>query len=152
MTDNPVRLRHARIAFADAAAFVSEHHRHHTPPAGHVFSLGAYQGDRLCGVAIVGRPVARHRDDGATPEITRLCTDGTRNACSFLLGACARASAALGFRRIGTYTLGSEGGASLRAAGWRVISEVKGRSWDTPSRRRTDKHPTEPKLLWEPAA
>lgn len=146
------RLSHARIEFAAAAAFVSEHHRHHTPPVGHLFSLAAYEGDRLCGVAIVGRPVARHRDDGLTAEVTRLCTDGTKDACSFLYGCAARAALALGFRRIGTYTLGSEGGASLRGAGWRVVAEIKGRSWDTPSRRRTDKHPTEDKLLWEPAA
>lgn len=143
------RLHHRRVEFAEAAEFVSLHHRHHTPPVGHLFSLGAYQGDRLCGVAIVGRPVARARQDGFTAEITRLCTDGTRNACSFLLGCCARAALALGYRRIGTYTLASEGGGSLRGAGWRVVSEVKGRSWDTPSRRRTDKHPTEDKLLWE---
>ena len=144
------KLRHARIEFGDAAAFVSEHHRHHTPPVGHLFSLGAYEGDRLCGVAIVGRPVARHRDDGLTAEITRLCTDGTRNACSFLLGRCAKAAMALGFRRIGTYTLGSEGGSSLRGAGWRVVSETAGGSWSRPSRAREDKHPTEQKLLWEP--
>lgn len=145
------RLHHQRVEFAEAAAFVSLHHRHHTPPVGHVFSLGAYEGERLCGVAIVGRPVARPRDDGATLEVTRLCTDGTKDAASFLLGCCARAALALGFRRIGTYTLGSEGGASLRGAGWRVVSEVKGRSWNTPSRLRTDKHPTEDKVLWEAA-
>ncbi len=143
-------FQHRRVEFADAAAFVSEHHRHHTPPPGHLFSIGAYEGDRLCGVVIVGRPVARGRQDGFTVEVTRLCTDGTRNASSFLYGCAARAALALGYRRIGTYTLQSEGGASLRAAGWRIIAEVKGRSWDTPSRRRTDKHPTENKLLWEP--
>jgi hypothetical protein len=131
---------------------VSEHHRHHTPPVGHLFSLAAIEGERLCGVAIVGRPVSRHRDDGLTAEVTRLCTDGTKDACSFLYGRAAKAALALGFRRIGTYTLKSEPGTSLRAAGWTVISEVAGRSWDTPSRRRNDKHPTEPKLLWEPAA
>ena len=144
------RFHHQRIEFADAAAFVSEHHRHHTPPVGHLFSIAAYDGERLCGVAIIGRPVARHRDDGLTAEVTRLCTDGTPNACSFLYGRAAKAALALGYRRLGTYTLASEGGASLRAAGWRVVAEVKGRSWDTPSRRRTDKHPTEDKLLWEP--
>jgi len=146
------RLRHQRIEFADAAAFVSEHHRHHTPPVGHLFSIAAYEGERLCGVAIVGRPVARHRDDGLTAEVTRLCTDGTKDACSFLYGRAAKAALALGYRRLGTYTLASESGASLRAAGWRVVAEVKGRSWDTPSRRRADKHPTEDKLLWEPPA
>jgi hypothetical protein len=146
------RLHFARIEFRDAAAFVSVHHRHHTPAQGHLFSLAAYEGERLCGVAIVGRPVARHRDDGLTAEVTRLCTDGTKDACSFLYGRAAKAALALGYRRIGTYTLKSEPGASLRGAGWRVVSEVQGRSWDTPSRRRTDKHPTADKLLWEPAA
>lgn len=146
------RLRHGRIELADASAFVSEHHRHHTPPVGHLFSIGAFLGAEMVGVAIVGRPVSRHRDDGMTAEITRLCVrEGVRNAASFLLGRCAKAALALGFRRIGTYTLARESGASLRAAGWIVVGEVKGRSWDTPSRRRTDKHPTEDKLLWEAA-
>lgn len=145
-------LRHQRITLAAACDFIREHHRHHGEPVGHVFSLGAFDADRLCGVAVVGRPVARARDDGLTLEITRLCTDGTRNAASFLLGCCARASAALGFRRIGTYTLASEGGASLRAAGWRIVGQVSGRSWSTPSRPRRDKHPIEDKWLWEPNA
>lgn len=96
-------LTHQRVEFATAQAFVSEHHRHHTPPVGHLFSLGAYEGERLCGVAIVGRPVARHRDDGFTAEITRLCTDGTRNACSFLLGKAAKAALALGFETISAF-------------------------------------------------
>jgi hypothetical protein len=143
------RLRHARIDFSEAAAFVSEHHRHHTPPVGHLFSLAAYAGERLCGVAIVGRPVARRRDDGLTAEITRLCTDGTRNAASFLLGRAAKAAFALGFKRIGTYTLKREPGTSLVAAGWTLIGETPGKSWSVPSRPREDKHPIEPKLLWE---
>ena len=146
------RFNHRRIEFADAAAFVSEHHRHHTPPTGHKFSIGAFEGDRLCGVVIVGRPVGRGRDDGLTLEITRLCTDGTKDACSFLYGKASKAALALGYRRIGTYTLKSEPGTSLVAAGWKIVGEVTGRSWDTPSRRRTDRHPTEPKWLWEPAA
>lgn len=146
-------LIHARVAFKDAAAFVSLHHRHHTQPVGHLFSIGAYRDEVLVGVVIVGRPVARARDDGQTAEVTRLCVlDGEPNACSFLYGKAARAALAMGFRRIGTYTLARESGASLRAAGWVVISEVAGRSWDTPSRRRTDKHPTDDKLLWEPLA
>lgn len=144
-------LVHQRIEFSDAAAFVALHHRHHTPPQGHLFSLGAYDEGRLCGVVIVGRPVARARQDGLTAEVTRLCTDGTRNACSFLLGRAARAAMALGYRRIGTYTLASEGGSSLRAAGWRVVAEVRGRSWSCASRPRVDKHPTSDKLLWESA-
>lgn len=147
-------LRHERVEFSAAAEFVALHHRHHTPPVGHLFSIGAFQGSELVGVAIVGRPVSRHRAaDGLTAEVTRLCVLGSaRNAASFLLGKCARAALAMGFRRIGTYTLARECGASLRAAGWVAIAEVKGRSWDTPSRRRTDKHPTEDKTLWEKAA
>ncbi len=146
------RLQHQRIEFAAAAEFVAVHHRHHTPPVGHLFSIGAYREAGLVGVVIVGRPVARGRDDGLTAEVTRLCVrDDERNACSFLYGKAARAALAMGFRRIGTYTLARESGASLRAAGWVVISEIKGRSWDAPSRRRTDKHPTENKLLWESA-
>lgn len=146
------RFQHRRLRLEEAKAFVAEHHRHHRPPVGHIFSLGAYEGDRLCGVVIVGRPVARHRDDGFTAEVTRLCTDGTRDACSFLYGCAAKAAMALGFQRIGTYTLARESGASLRGAGWIAIAEVKGRSWNCPSRPRTDKHPTEAKTLWELAA
>jgi hypothetical protein len=157
-----MRLTHGRVDFDTARAFVAQHHRHHTPPVGHLFSLGAYRAGELVGVAIVGRPVSRHRDDGSTAEITRLCArsdlppaigrDGKAHAssvCSFLLARCARAAMAMGFRRIGTYTLARESGDSLRVAGWTKVAEVKGRSWDTPSRPRADKHPTEDKLLWE---
>ena len=142
----------ATISFDDAAAFVREHHRHHTPPAGHKFSLAAMAGDELVGVVIVGRPVARGRDDGATLEVTRLCTTGHPNACSFLYGAAARATFALGYRRIGTYILKREPGTSLVAAGWKLIGEVKGRSWTTPSRPRTDKMKVEDRCLFERAA
>lgn len=147
-----LRLSVLPIDFAEAAAFVREHHRHHTQPVGHKFSIAAMLGERLVGVAIVGRPVARGRDDGVTLEVTRLCTDGTRNACSFLYGASARAAFALGYQRIGTYILKREPGTSLAAAGWKCIGEVKGRSWSCASRPRTDKHPTEAKLLFEAAA
>jgi hypothetical protein len=88
-------------------------------------------------------------DDGDTLEVTRLCTDGTRNACSFLYGAAARAAFALGYHRIGTYTLPEEGGASLRATGWKLIGERGGGEWGRTDRPRTTKHPTQPKLLWE---
>lgn len=145
----PVKLAASPIDFHAAAEFVRLHHRHHTPPVGHKFSIAAMDGDRLCGVVIVGRPVARRGDDGFTLEVTRLCTDGTRNACSFLYGAAARATFALGYRRIGTYILKREPGTSLAAAGWKMIAETPGRSWSVPSRPRADKHPIEPKLLWE---
>lgn len=134
---------------AEANAFVERFHRHHKPATGHVFSLSASDGAKVVGVAIVGRPVSRMRDDGMTLEVSRLCTDGTRNACSFLYGAAARAAFALGYHRIGTYTLEAEGGASLRAAGWKLIGERGGGSWDRGNRPRVDLHPTQPKLLWE---
>lgn len=147
-----------RIDLAEANAFVAEHHRHHKPVVGHLFSLGAaisdgvVDGERsslIVGVAIVGRPVARMRDDGITAEVTRLCTDGTKDACSFLYGASARAAFALGFKRIGTYILASEPGTSLTAAGWRLIGETGGGSWSRSNRPRVDKHPTQSKLLFE---
>lgn len=103
---------------------------------------------RLVGVSIIGRPIARHLDDRLTIEITRLATDGTLNVPSFLIGAAARAAFARGFRRVVTYTLLSESGASLRAVGFRVVAEVKGRSWSCPSRRRSDGFAFEDKLRW----
>lgn len=138
-----------RLNLAEANAFVTAHHRHHKRVVGHVFSIGAALDGKIVGIAIVGRPVARGRDDGVTAEVTRLATDGTKNACSFLYGASARAAFALGFKRIGTYILASEPGTSLTAAGWRQIGEVRGRSWSCASRPRVDKHPTQAKLLFE---
>jgi hypothetical protein len=143
------KLTHIRVELGEANAFVAQHHRHHIPVVGHLFSLGAVVGDKIVGVCIVGRPVSRHRDNGMTAEVTRLCTDGTRNACSFLYGAAARAAFALGFTKIGTYILASEPGTSLTAAGWRLIGERGGGSWSVPSRPRVDKPPTQTKLLFE---
>lgn len=138
-----------RLSLEEANAFVAEHHRHHKPVVGHIFSIGAALQDRVVGVSIVGRPVSRMRDDGVTAEVTRLCTDGTRNACSFLYGASARAAFALGFKRIGTYILASEPGTSLTAANWRLIGQTSGGSWSRDSRPRIDKHPLQGKLLFE---
>lgn len=146
-----VSLAVTPINFDEACTFVAAHHRHHRPPQGHKFSIAASDGDRVCGVVMVGRPVARGRQDGWTLEVTRLCTDGTRNACSMLYSAAWRATRALGYRRLGTYTLASDGGASLRAAGWRVVGETRGDTWNRKARPRIDTHPTQAKLLWEPA-
>jgi hypothetical protein len=144
-----VKLAACHVELAEANAFVEKHHRHHRPVLNHKFSIGAAFGDEIVGVVIVGRPVARGRDDGLTLEITRLATDGTRNACSFLYGCAARAGFALGYKRIGTYILASEPGTTLKAAGWRLIGEVRGRSWSCETRPRVDKHPLQGKLLWE---
>lgn len=135
----------------DANTFVSQYHRHHRGVVGHKFSLAVVRGEDICGVAIVGRPVARRLDDGWTLEVTRVATDGTKNAASALYGAARRATFALGYRKLVTYTLPSESGASLRAAGYRCLGEAGGGSWSCPSRPRVDKHPLQRKLRWEAA-
>ena len=142
-------MRVVPITFAEARAFVEAHHRHHLPPVGHLFSIAAAQEDVIVAVAIVGRPVARMNQDGYTAELTRLASDGTRNACSFLYGRAWRVAQAMGYRRMLTYTLASEPGASLRAAGWKMIGETPGGSWSRQSRPRVDKHPTQEKFAWE---
>ena len=127
-------LRIAPVTLAAANAFVARLHRHNKPVVGHRFSVGCEaqirmaDGDswQLVGVAIVGRPIAPRLDDGKAAEITRLCTDGTRNACSMLYGAARRAARALGYAPIYTYTLPDEGGASLRAAGFQIDKEDAG--------------------------
>jgi hypothetical protein len=87
--------------------------------------------------------------DGWTAEVVRCCTDGTRNVCSMLYGAAWRAARALGYRKLITYTLAEEGGASLRASGWSVVAETSGGTWDRAERPRVDTHPTQAKLRWE---
>lgn len=110
-----------------ANEFVRKLHRHSRPVVGHKFSVAVADKDgNLRGVAIVGRPVARSLDDGRAAEITRVCTDGSRNACSILYGAARRAARALGHDPIYTYTLPDEGGSSLRAAGFRLDKEDAG--------------------------
>ena len=119
------------MTFAEANAFVAEHHRHHRPMPGVKFVLGIESDEgKLVGVAMVGRPVARAFDDGLTLEVNRSCTDGTKHANSMLYGAAWRAAKALGYRRLITYTQTGESGASLRGAGWRVVAEREARgSW-----------------------
>ena len=127
------------VSLKVAQQFVREHHRHNKPPVGHKFSVGLFIDARCVGVAVAGRPVARMLDDGLTLEITRTCTDGTRNANSMLYGAIVRAAKALGYLRCITYTQHSESGASLRGAGWTAVQELPPRAgWDSPSRRRGD--------------
>lgn len=123
------------------------------PPArGCLFCVAVADRVGVAGVAIVGRPVSRMLQDGWTAEVVRLATDGTRNACSILYGAAWRAARALGYRRLVTYTLPEEGGASLRAAGWRCLGERGGGSWDRAGRPRVDTHPTQVKIGWEARA
>ncbi len=134
------------ITQKEAFAFVREHHRHHGVPVGALWWHGAHNDKgEIVGVAVVGRPVSRHLDDGLTIEVTRLCTDGTLNACSLLYAAARRVALDKGYRRGITYILSSENGASLRASGWKYLGPSGGGSWSRPSRGRLDKHPTEPK-------
>lgn len=145
-------LRIVPVKFADACAFVATWHRHHQPPVGHKFSIGVVTpDDTLVGVAIIGRPVARHLDDGMTLEVNRSATDGTQNANSALYGAAWRAAKALGYRRLVTYTQDGEGGGSLRGAGWRVVAQRPPTTgWARPSRPRDD-HGVDhiARTLWE---
>jgi hypothetical protein len=136
--------------------FIREHHRHHrNPPAGWKFGVAVYNGDVLVGVAVVGRPVSRviqQREPG-TLEVTRCCTAGDhrlrRHAASKLYGLAAREAKKLGATKLITYTLETEEGVSLRAAGWTPVARTKGGSWNTPARPRTDKAPTCKKIRWE---
>ena len=137
------------ISLAEANQFVADHHRHHKPVVGHKFCLAVEKDEEVVGVAIVGRPVARGLDDGYTLEVNRCCTTGAKNACSMLYGACWRAAKALGYRKLITYVLDSETGTSLKASNWKLVHEVRGRSWDTPSRPRVDTHPLQNKLMFE---
>ena len=139
------------ITFDEAATFINEHHRHHVPPQGWKFGIAVNDGVIVRGVVTVGRPVARHLDDGRTLEVTRCCTDGAKNAASMLYGAAWRATKALGYRRLITYTLAEEPGTSLRAAGWTVVAESPGGTWHRTNgvRPRVDKHPLQGKIRWE---
>ena len=137
------------IELKTANAYVTEHHRHHGAVRGHRFSLACYEDGRLCGVAIIGRPCSRRIDQHMTVEILRLCTDGTKNACSKLYGACRRAAKTLGYERLITYILDDETGKSLLASGFRYCYTNKGGSWNQPRRPRSDKAPVCPKRLYE---
>lgn len=139
------------ITLKEAMLFVRRHHRHHSAPQGGLFAIGCAESDadEPCGVAIVGRPVARMLQDGWTAEVTRLCTSGHRNACSMLYAACWRAARAMGYRKLVTYILDSERGTSLYGAGWKCVGEAGGGSWNRRGRPRIDDHPQQTKLRFE---
>jgi hypothetical protein len=134
------------IHFKQACQFIEEHHRHHKPPQGYKYAISIHDSQQIVGVAMVGRPVSRHLDDGFTLELTRLCSDGTKNVCSMLCGACWRAGKAMGYHQMITYILDSEKGTSLVAAGWICQGSAGGKSWNVPSRPRIDKSPPQLKI------
>lgn len=146
-----------------ANAFIRAHHRHHKPVRGEKFSIGVEADGKLVGVVIVGRPVNRVLDDGTRLEATRCCTLGTKNACSILYAAAARAARALAYTEIITYILASESGVSLRAAGWEPVAETGGGAWrrygnesgaaqlNLEGGNRANAHPLVPKVRWRKA-
>ena len=145
-----MNLRIAPLTLREANALVLSLHRHHKPVVGHRFSIGAKDSNGvLHGAAIVGRPTGRKNPQYSWAEVTRLVTDGTKNACSILYAACARIAKEMGFIRIQTFILDSESGVSLLAAGWQFEKHTEGGDWNVPSRggRRTDQ-PQNKKQRW----
>lgn len=146
------RLSLVPIAMVTANAVVRDWHRHNRPVICGLFAIGAQFDFRIVGVAIVGRPLARALEDGFTAEVRRTCCipEAPKNTNSFLYAACWRAWRAMGGRRLVTYNLETESGASLRGAGWKVVAEVRAKPWTHPSRPR-DYQPVygQRKLRWE---
>lgn len=138
----------------EAKTYVDQYHRHHKAPRGSLFQIAVNDGEKVVGVIIVGRPVSRiiNKREPLTCEVTRCCTDGTKHAASKLYAAAWRAARAMGYTRMITYTLASEPGTSLIACGFKELYKTTGKSWNTPSRKRVDKHPLGQKTLWELAA
>lgn len=141
-------MRTVPVERADAAEFIARLHRHHDPVMRDKYRIGAEVNGKLVGVVQVGNPVARALCDGQTLEVVRLCSDGSRNVCSFLYSAAARVARELGYQKIITYILDSESGDSLRAAGWHKEADIKGHAWGCPSRPRETTAPTCDKQRW----
>jgi len=136
------------ITLKEAQAFVNKYHSHNVASIGHKFSIAVNDGEKVVGVAMTGRPIARHFDDGWTAEVTRCCTDRTKNVASMLYAASWRTARAMGYKRVITYTLPEEPGICLLAAGWKVVGQTKGQGTWT-SRPREVKWRTGQKTLWE---
>jgi hypothetical protein len=145
-----VSLRIIPLTLKQANTLVADLHRHHRPVVGYRFALGAALNGEIVGAAIVGRPVARETSQYQVAEITRLVTNGTKNACSFLYSACARVAREMGFQSIQTYILESEPGTSLIAAGFIYIRTTSGGNWNHSWRKgRREDQPMVPKKLYQ---
>ena len=142
------RIKTIPLELRQANEFVDNFHRHHDSVHRDKFRFGAVVDGKLVGVCQVARPVSRHLDDGNTLEVVRLCTNGSKDVCSFCYSKAARIAKELGYSKIITYILNSESGASLKASGWQIEAETKGGSWDRPSRRRTTTAPIVPKVRY----
>lgn len=141
-------LKPVPTTLAEANAFVGEVHRHHGEVVGHRFSFGVEVDGKLVGIVICGRPVAPKTEQYKILEVTRLCTDGTKNACSFLYAAAAKVGKIMGFKRAQTFVLPTESGVSLKAAGWVFdgACEKSGHGFQSRPNRKSDPHP--PKHRW----
>jgi tRNA A37 N6-isopentenylltransferase MiaA len=145
------KLEIVPITQKEANAFVKKHHRHHKPVVGSIFQIACAKDEKVVGVVIVGRPVARRLDNGWTLEVNRLCTVGEKNVCSMLYQAAWRVAKNMGYKRLITYILSQENGISLYAAGWKCLGEAGGGNWNVKSRPRVDTQLTQKKLLFEAA-
>ncbi len=138
--------------------FVEVYHRHNlrTSRDGGKFAVAVAAGTAVVGVAIVGNPLSATLMDGFTAEVLRACvlSDAPRNCNSLLYGACRRIWFEMGGRKILTYTLTEESGASLRGAGWVLADTIKGhdtRTWGKQDhlRRREQAILGQAKRRWE---
>jgi hypothetical protein len=156
MAVTAVRLTLLPITLADANAFVSTHHRHNKAARGCRFALAAVLDGVVQGVVIVGRPTSREtqRQEPLAAEVTRCCArpGAQKGTCSFLYAAARRVWLSMGGHRIRTYTLQSEGGESLRGAGWEQEAELRARrpaSWQNRGGARQHQAVVaEPKIRW----
>jgi hypothetical protein len=133
-------LRIIPLELNEANDLVSRWHRHHKPTVGHRFSIGVVNdAGEIVGAAIIGRPVARLTDYRSVLEVTRLVTNGTKNACSILYAAAARIAREMGYEKIQTFILDEETGISVQAAGWTQEGvTVAGDRWTNRAGRRDD--------------
>lgn len=142
-------LRLVPLSRPEANAAILAWHRHHRPVHAHKFAIGVVDASgKLVGAAIAANPVSSSTDRRQVCEVVRVATDGTKNACSILYAACARAAAAMGYLRIQTFILDSEPGTSLRAAGWTDEGLTKAGDWDHRPGRHTPEHLRGPKRRW----
>lgn len=139
------------ISIKEANGYVDRWHRHNKPirvarwACACVDHLGT-----IHGVAIFGTPSCTNLMDGLTGEILRVATDGTRNSCSILYGACRKAAFALGYTRVVTYTLHSESQASLKAVGFKLVDDNAGGSpWTNRKGRKAQAVSMIRKNRWE---
>lgn len=132
-----MKLEAEPIELKQAQAFINQLHRHHAAAIRDKFRIAAKRDGQIVGVAQVGRPISRNLCDGYTLEVLRLCTDGSKDVCSFLYSRCARIAKEMGYRKIITYILATEPGTSLKASGWTLEDDnCGGATWENCTRTK----------------